>query len=138
MEYSVKNMNTCVRVERVNLLIVKQILLVSSIRGWRPEVHGTTVTCHFSHSFWYKSKLNSPHEVERNHKTATREEFIIRSCKFLLVLKLKINSYLERVYSLRPLWSRIAVNVPIQPRSRWSWPIFQVTKRGLKTEKERQ
>ena len=31
MEYSVKNMNTCDRVERVNLLIVKQILLVSSI-----------------------------------------------------------------------------------------------------------
>ena len=42
---------------------------------------------------------------------------MIRSCKFLLVLKLKINSYLERVYSLRPLCSRIAVNVPIQPRN---------------------
>jgi len=28
------------------------------------------------------------------------------------------SSYLERVYSLRPLCSRIAVNVPIQPRSR--------------------
>lgn len=26
--------------------------------------------------------------------------------------------YLERVYSLRPLCSRMAVNVPIQPRSR--------------------
>ena len=61
---------------------MKQILLVSSIRGWWPEVHGTTVTCHFSHSFWYKSKLNSPHEVERNHKAATREKLWVDHASF--------------------------------------------------------
>lgn len=42
--------------------------------------------------------------------------------------------YLVTAYSLRPLWRLVEVNVPMQPRRRRLWPIFQVTNRGLKTE----
>lgn len=40
--------------------------------------------------------------------------------------------YLVNVYSLSPEWRFMAEKVPMQPRSRLSRPVFQVTKRGLK------
>lgn len=50
-------------------------------------------------------------------------------------------TYLDIAYSLRPSCRFIAVNVPIQPRRRFSFPIFHVTNSGLKqkgkTERER-
>jgi len=43
------------------------------------------------------------------------------------VNSLALVTYLVTAYSLRPLWRLVAVNVPIQPRSRRLLPIFHVT-----------
>ena len=85
------------------------------------ELHMYSVDVYLVYSKW-----------ERGVKTAAIITFHTIKCTCTHLCLQQSNSYLERVYSLRPLCSRIAVNVPIQPRSLRSWPIFQVTKRGLK------
>lgn len=42
--------------------------------------------------------------------------------------------YLVTAYSLSPLWRLVEVKVPMQPRRRRLWPIFQVTNKGLKKQ----
>jgi hypothetical protein len=44
------------------------------------------------------------------------------------------NGYLVTAYSLSPLWRFVGENVPMQPRSRLSRPIFHVTKSGLENK----